>query len=195
MFNWQALVKYILEGFAVAVAAFFIPQRQVELREIVLIALTAAAVFSILDQFSPLIGASARQGAGFGIGLNQVGWGGDQYTWPSTYDDQYGGQNGFNPNQVQCVCEINADALAKQVCPMHSTGAMPPAPGAPNAAAAAAATAGQSGNVVKPNAMVGSEDTGSSEDNLSASGSSVVAGDEMQSEGAIEAFSGFQRVF
>ena len=58
-----------------AVAAFFIPQRSVEIKEIVLISLTAAAVFSILDQFSPSIGVSARQVSGFGIGLNQVGFG------------------------------------------------------------------------------------------------------------------------
>ena len=74
MFNFQLLFKYVLEGLAVAVAAFFIPQRKVDVTEIVMIGLTAAAVFAVLDQFSPTVGASARQGAGFGIGLNQVGW-------------------------------------------------------------------------------------------------------------------------
>lgn len=73
----QELFKYLLEGLAVAFAAFFIPQRKMELMEIVLIGLTAAATFSTLDVFSPSIAAGARQGSGFGIGLNQVGWGRD----------------------------------------------------------------------------------------------------------------------
>jgi hypothetical protein len=69
------ILKYLLEGLAVATAAFVIPQRKTEATEIACIALTAAAVFMVLDAFSPSIGASARQGSGFGIGLNQVGWG------------------------------------------------------------------------------------------------------------------------
>ena len=39
------------------------------------VSLTAAAVFAVLDQFTPDIGLAARQGSGFGIGMNQVGWG------------------------------------------------------------------------------------------------------------------------
>ena len=34
----------------------------------------AAATFSILDTFVPTMGASARTGAGFGIGANLVGF-------------------------------------------------------------------------------------------------------------------------
>jgi len=89
MFNFEALIKYMLEGMAVAVAAFYIPQRNVELREIALIALTSAAVFAILDQFAPTIGLSARQGAGFGIGLNQVGWGHHGGADDSEEDEDY----------------------------------------------------------------------------------------------------------
>ena len=40
--------------------------------EIALIALTAAATFSILDTYIPSMGATARSGAGFGIGANLV---------------------------------------------------------------------------------------------------------------------------
>lgn len=75
MFDLSSLMKYLLEGSAVAVAAYLIPQKKADLREILLIALTAAAVFAVLDQFSPLVGAGARQGAGFGIGLPMVGFG------------------------------------------------------------------------------------------------------------------------
>jgi hypothetical protein len=38
----------------------------------VLIALTAAATFSILDTYVPSMGVSARTGAGLGIGLNMT---------------------------------------------------------------------------------------------------------------------------
>jgi hypothetical protein len=42
--------------------------------EIALIALTAAATFSILDTFIPSMGVSARTGSGFGIGASLVGF-------------------------------------------------------------------------------------------------------------------------
>ena len=75
MFDLQSLIKYLLEGLAVAVAAYLIPKKKVDVKEIALIALTAAAVFAVLDQFAPLVSAGARQGAGFGIGIQQVGFG------------------------------------------------------------------------------------------------------------------------
>lgn len=73
------IVKYLLEGLAVSVAAFFIPRQRSDLIEIVAIGFAAAATFMLLDLLAPTIGVGARQGAGFGIGLNQVGWqaGGD----------------------------------------------------------------------------------------------------------------------
>jgi len=37
------------------------------------VTLTATATFAILDTYIPSIGASTREGAGFGIGLNLVG--------------------------------------------------------------------------------------------------------------------------
>jgi hypothetical protein len=67
-------VKYLLEGIAVAVAAYFIPRKKVEITEIIFIALSAAATFAVLDIFAPKVGEGARKGAGFGIGANTVGW-------------------------------------------------------------------------------------------------------------------------
>jgi hypothetical protein len=58
----------------VALAAFAIPKRNLQLDEIALIALTAAATFSILDTYLPSMGMNARSGAGFGIGANLVGF-------------------------------------------------------------------------------------------------------------------------
>jgi hypothetical protein len=70
MFDVNSLIKYVLEGVAVALAAFYIPQRKTDPKEILMIALTAAAAFAVLDMFSPGVAAGARQGSGFGIGYN-----------------------------------------------------------------------------------------------------------------------------
>jgi ABC-type Co2+ transport system permease subunit len=68
------VVKYLVEGLFVAVAAIFVPRRSLPWDEIVTLGVVAAAVFAILDVVSPSIGATARQGAGFGIGANLVGF-------------------------------------------------------------------------------------------------------------------------
>jgi ABC-type Co2+ transport system permease subunit len=68
----KRIIKYLVEGLMVAIAAYAIPKRSLNIEEIVLIALTAAATFSILDTYVPSMGVSARSGAGFGIGANLV---------------------------------------------------------------------------------------------------------------------------
>jgi ABC-type Co2+ transport system permease subunit len=70
----KRVVKYLIEGLMVALAAYAIPKRSLNLDEVSLIALTAAATFSILDTYVPSMGAEARSGAGFGIGANLVGF-------------------------------------------------------------------------------------------------------------------------
>ena len=76
MFDFVELVrraiKYFVEGLMVAIAAFVIPQKRLRLDEVALIALTAAATFSILDTYLPSMAVTARSGAGFGIGANLV---------------------------------------------------------------------------------------------------------------------------
>jgi ABC-type Co2+ transport system permease subunit len=67
-------IKYIIEGIMVAIAAYAIPKKTLNVEEVVIIALTAAATFSVLDVFVPSMGQSARGGAGFGIGANLVGF-------------------------------------------------------------------------------------------------------------------------
>jgi hypothetical protein len=67
-------IKYLVEGMMVAIAAFAIPKKSINLDEIALIALTAAATFSILDTYIPSMAVNARSGAGFGIGANLVGF-------------------------------------------------------------------------------------------------------------------------
>ena len=68
------VIKYLVEGLFVALAALFIPKKTLNFEDILALGVVAAAVFAILDVVSPSIGYTARQGAGFGIGANLVGF-------------------------------------------------------------------------------------------------------------------------
>ena len=70
----KRVVKYLIEGVVVAIVAFSIPKQTLNIEEITIIGLVAALTFSILDVFVPAMGATARTGAGFGIGANLVGF-------------------------------------------------------------------------------------------------------------------------
>ena len=72
---FKRLIKYALEGLAVALAAKYIPNQKLNLQEIVMLGLTAACVFALLDIFAPTISLAARQGAGFAVGANRIGGG------------------------------------------------------------------------------------------------------------------------
>lgn len=80
LIDWGELarraLKYFVEGLMVAIAAYAIPNasRSLNFDEVILIALTAAATFSILDTYVPSMAVSARSGAGFGMGANLVGF-------------------------------------------------------------------------------------------------------------------------
>jgi hypothetical protein len=69
----KRIVKYLIEGLAVAVVAMIVPRKPLAVDEILIIALIAAASFSILDTFVPSMGSSMRGGAGFGLGTGLVG--------------------------------------------------------------------------------------------------------------------------
>jgi hypothetical protein len=77
-FDWREfitrLLKYFFEGLVVSFAAFMLPGKKMDPTEVIMIGLIAAATFSLLDLFAPSIGASARSGAGLGIGANIVGF-------------------------------------------------------------------------------------------------------------------------
>ncbi len=68
-----SLVKYLLEGLAVAVAMTIIPKKVPNVEEIVTVAVVAAVVFAILDLLSPSIGLTSRQGAGLALGSQLAG--------------------------------------------------------------------------------------------------------------------------
>ncbi len=70
----KSLMKYFLEGLAVALAAYYIPRGRVSMQEVLMIAVTAGLTFLILDLWAPSVGSGARMGAGLGIGFKQVGF-------------------------------------------------------------------------------------------------------------------------
>ena len=67
-------IKYFLEGLAVALAVFIIPMKKPSVEEVLAVAIVAAVTFALLDLMAPSIGLTARQGAGFGLGANLVGF-------------------------------------------------------------------------------------------------------------------------
>ena len=68
------VIKYLIEGLVIAAAAILIPKKSLPLDEVATLAVLAAVVFAILDAVSPSVGVTARQGAGFGLGANLVGF-------------------------------------------------------------------------------------------------------------------------
>lgn len=64
----HSIFKYLLEGLAVAVAAHFVGGKKLVPEEVILLGLTAAVTFLVLDHYTPHVAAGARHGAGFGIG-------------------------------------------------------------------------------------------------------------------------------
>lgn len=67
-------IKYLVEGLGVAVAMYLIGKNKFSMEEILLVALVSASLFAVLDLMSPSISYAARQGAGFGLGANLVGF-------------------------------------------------------------------------------------------------------------------------
>ncbi len=80
------VVKYIVEGLTVALASHLVSGGRLDIKEIVILGVTAAAVFMVLEMFSPSVAVGARQGAGFGIGYGLVNEGHQSYM-------QQGGQS------------------------------------------------------------------------------------------------------
>lgn len=71
---FKRLLKYLIEGLAVALAAYLIPSRKVQQNDVIILGITAATVFALLDTFSPSISFGARHGTGFGLGFGLVGF-------------------------------------------------------------------------------------------------------------------------
>ena len=75
----SGLLKYLLEGIAVGVSTYLVSKNKLVLNEIIMISLTAAATFALLDMLAPSVSSGARQGAGFGLGARHVGFGAEGF--------------------------------------------------------------------------------------------------------------------
>jgi hypothetical protein len=58
----------------VALVAFLLPSNPLKKEEILLLAVTAAAVFALLDVIAPSISSTVRGGVGYGIGFKLAGF-------------------------------------------------------------------------------------------------------------------------
>jgi hypothetical protein len=65
------ILKYLMEGIAVGLACYFTAKLNMD--QIIIIAITAAVTFAILDMYTPQISNAARMGTGFGIGSQFTG--------------------------------------------------------------------------------------------------------------------------
>ncbi len=66
-------LKYIIEGFAVGLACYFV-SKKLSWNEILIISITAASIFILLDIYSPSISGATRLGAGIGLGSRLIGF-------------------------------------------------------------------------------------------------------------------------
>tara|TARA_B100000900_G_C20571332_1_gene713361 strand:+ start:524 stop:1336 length:813 start_codon:yes stop_codon:yes gene_type:complete len=69
------VLKYILEGVAVAFAVTLVNKKGKDITQFVMTALSGAVMFALLDRFAPKVSIGSRFGAGFGLGAKHVGFG------------------------------------------------------------------------------------------------------------------------
>lgn len=76
-FNTQEMftriVKYLTEGLVIGIVASILPSKSLSTQEIILLALTAASVFAILDLVAPATGSASRFGVGIVSGASLLG--------------------------------------------------------------------------------------------------------------------------
>ena len=69
----KRVVKYVLEGLVVAIAAILLPSNtKPNFEAAIALALVAASTFAIVDTMMPSLSTPLNMGVGFGIGANLV---------------------------------------------------------------------------------------------------------------------------
>ena len=68
----KRVVKYVLEGLVVAIAAILLPKSKPDFEAVIALALVAASTFAIVDTMMPSLSTPLNMGVGFGIGANLV---------------------------------------------------------------------------------------------------------------------------
>jgi len=67
------IVKYLMEGLVIGIVASILPSKSLSTQEVILLALTAASVFAILDLVAPATGSASRFGVGIVSGASLLG--------------------------------------------------------------------------------------------------------------------------
>lgn len=70
---FSRIVKYILEGLVVGIVAAILPSKSLTTQEVIMLALTAASLFAILDLVAPATGSASRMGVGLVSGASLLG--------------------------------------------------------------------------------------------------------------------------
>lgn len=65
----QLIVKYFLEGTAVALAAYYLPKRKMSVGQIVALGVAMAAIFATVDVLAPKLSEPVRIGSGLTVGF------------------------------------------------------------------------------------------------------------------------------
>jgi len=68
----KRVVKYVLEGLVVAIAACVLPKDKFRFEDVLALALVAASTFAIIDTMMPSLSYPLNMGVGFGLGANLV---------------------------------------------------------------------------------------------------------------------------
>jgi hypothetical protein len=68
----KKITKYLVEGIVVALVVRWIPSKNLSLKEIAIISLSATATLVILDLYSPTISYGYRNGIGLALGAKSV---------------------------------------------------------------------------------------------------------------------------
>lgn len=118
MLELAHVVKYVLEGLAVAFVAYYLTGKKTDLFEIAMLGLTASLTFLVLDMFAPSVALGSRQGAGFGMGYGMVGGDGDDDTVAEDFKANQEGGNPtglpwewFNPNKPHPAAKAKGQAV------------------------------------------------------------------------------------
>jgi hypothetical protein len=69
---YAVLLKYALAALVVALVALVLPSNKLGWGEILMMALTAALAFFVIDLLFPVVSASALKGVGLGSGFQMI---------------------------------------------------------------------------------------------------------------------------
>ncbi len=69
---FSRFITYMIMGLAIAFCSITLIKKKLDVKEILILAVSAASTYAIVDQWLPRIRTSLDQGAGLGLGLGLV---------------------------------------------------------------------------------------------------------------------------